>query len=187
MDSLISIVGVVLTDKLFYLEWSKKIKNTLIFNDFWDDIREGKVDGRSTIPAIDKELSIWNNKGKKTYFVIAMTISEYLSRHIISIKDSYGALKKLKDLYDSHSEILELIQFLVKLFNIELKNDVPMALASDIKATMYGIDATRVKTYIHLTTFIKALYPTYFHYLESLQASGQMKSITFDILVDKVA
>jgi hypothetical protein len=33
----------------------------------------------------------------------------------------------------------------------------------------------------------EALYPTYFHYLESLQDSGQMKSITFVSLVEKVA
>jgi hypothetical protein len=68
-------------------------------------------------------------------------VSEEVSHHIISIKDSYGALNKLKDLYDSHSK-LELIQLLVKLFNLELKNDDPMALASEIKAIMHDIDAT---------------------------------------------
>ena len=39
---------------------------------------------------------------------------------------------------------------------------------------------------MHLTAFIKSLYTTYSHYLESLQASGQMKAITLDILVDKI-
>jgi hypothetical protein len=43
-----------------------------------------------------------------------------------------------------------------------------------------------VNIYLPLTTFIKALYRTYSHYLELLQASGQMKSITFDRLVEKV-
>jgi hypothetical protein len=76
---------------------------------------------------------------------------------------------------------------MVKLFNLELKNDDPMDLASEIKSIMHDIDATRVKIDLPLTTFIKALYPTYSHYLESLQASGQMKSITFDKLVEKVA
>jgi hypothetical protein len=52
---------------------------------------------------------------------------------------------------------------------------------------MHDIEATRVKIDIPLMTFIKALYPTYSHYLESLQASGQIKSITFDKLVEKVA
>jgi hypothetical protein len=75
----------------------------------------------------------------------------------------------------------------VKLFNLELKNDDPMALASEIKAIMHDIDAIGVKIDIPLTAFNKALYPTYSHYLESLQASGQMKSITFDTLVEKVA
>jgi hypothetical protein len=52
---------------------------------------------------------------------------------------------------------------------------------------MHDIEATGVKIDLPLTTFIKALYPTYSHYLESLQESGQMKSITFDKLVEKVA
>ena len=40
---------------------------------------------------------------------------------------------------------------------------------------------------IPLTYFIKSLYPTYSHYLESLQASGQMESMAFESLVEKVA
>jgi hypothetical protein len=74
----------------------------------------------------------------------------------------------------------------VKLFNIELKDGDPVALSYEIKAIMHDIDSTGVNIDIHLMTFIKALYPTYYHYLESLQASGQMKSITFDSLVEKV-
>jgi hypothetical protein len=62
-----------------------------------------------------------------------------------------------------------------------------MALASKIKAIMHEIEATEVKTDLPLMPFIKALYPTYSHYLELLQASGQMKSVTFDKLVEKVA
>jgi hypothetical protein len=157
MHSLISIVGVVLTDKENYLEWSRKIKHTLIFNNLWDGICEGEVDGRPIIPTTNKELAIWKNKDKKAYALIVVMVSEEVSHHIISTKDSYGALKKLKDLYDSHSE-LELIQLLVKLFNLELKNDDPMDLASEIKAILHDIDATGVKIDIPLIAFIKALY-----------------------------
>jgi hypothetical protein len=109
-----------------------------------------------------------------------------VSCHIISIKHSYGYLNKLKDLYDSHSK-LELIQLLVKIFNLELKNDDSMALTSKIKAMMHHIDATGVEIDIPITTFIEALYFTYSHYHESMQASGQMKSNTFDTLVEKYA
>jgi hypothetical protein len=52
---------------------------------------------------------------------------------------------------------------MVKLFNLELKNDDPMDLASKIKAIMHDIDAIRVKIDLPLTVFIKALYPTYSH------------------------
>jgi hypothetical protein len=110
--------------------------------------------------------------------VIVATLSEEVSFHIISINDSYSALNILNDLYDTHSE-LELIQLLVKLFNLELKNDELMSLSFEIKAIMHDIEATRVKIYLPLTAFIKPLYPTYSYYIESLQASGQMKSISF--------
>jgi hypothetical protein len=51
---------------------------------------------------------------------------------------------------------------------------------------MHDNDSTIVNIYIPLTSFIKGLYPTYYHYLKSLQASGQLKSITFDNLAEKV-
>jgi hypothetical protein len=178
----------------------------LIFNDLWngiceattaneeevestateDESEEKSKSSRPTIPRSNKEHAIWKDKDQKAYVVISATVSEEVSHHIASINDSYSTLKRLNDLYDTHSE-LELIQLMVKLFNLELKNDDPMALASEIKAIMHDIDATGVKIDLPLTSFIKALYPTYSHYLESLQASGQMKSITFDKLVEKVA
>ena len=77
----------------------------------------------------DKELAIWKNKDKKAYALIAKLISEEVSCHLVSIKDWYGALKKLKDVYDSHSE-LDIIQLLRKLFNLELRGNGPMALSS---------------------------------------------------------
>jgi hypothetical protein len=171
MHSLISIVGVVLIGKENHPEWSRKIKHTLIFNDLGDGICEGENDNILAKPSSDKEFAILDNKDKKAYALITATASEEVSRHIISIKDSYDALKRLKDLYDSHSE-LELVQLLVNLFNLELKDDDSMALAFEIKSIMHNIDATRVKIDIPLTTFIKALYPTYSLYLESLKANG---------------
>jgi hypothetical protein len=60
---------------------------------------------------------------------------------------------------------------MVKLFNLELKNDDPMDLDSEIKSIMHDIEATGVEICIPITVFIKALYPTYSHYLELLQAS----------------
>jgi hypothetical protein len=49
----------------------------------------------------------------------------------------------------------------MKLFNVELKDNNPMKLASKIKALFHDIDSTGVKVDLQLTTFIKALYPTY--------------------------
>jgi hypothetical protein len=52
---------------------------------------------------------------------------------------------------------------------------------------MHDIEATGVNIDLPHIAFIKALYPTFSRYLESLQASGQMKSNTFGKLVEKVA
>ena len=62
-----------------------------------------------------------------------------------------------------------------------------MKLATEIRALFHDIEATSVNVDLQLTAFIKALYPTYSHYLESLQASEKMKNITFDKLVDNIA
>ena len=93
-----------------------------------------------------------------------------------------GSIKKLKDLYDSHFEI-EIIQLLIKLFTLELKDNDPMKLAYEIRAIFHDIDATGVKVDIQLIAFIKYLYPSYTHYLESLQASGQIKTMTLKNLL----
>jgi hypothetical protein len=108
MHFLISIIDVVLSGKLNYPEQSKKIKHTLIFSNLWDGICKGEDDIGPIKPIENKECSIWNNKYNKSYSLIVVMLSEDVRCHIISIKDSYGALKKFKDLYDSHSE-LELI------------------------------------------------------------------------------
>ena len=74
-------------------------------------------------------------------------------------------------IYMTHYE-LELIQLMLNLFNLELKNDDPMALASEITTMMDEIEATRVNIDLPLMNFIKALYHTYSHYLELLQESN---------------
>lgn len=76
---------------------------------------------------------------------------------------------------------------MVKLFNLELKYDEPLDLSYKITTIMHDVDANGIKMDIPQTTFVKALYLTYLHYLESLQASAQLKAITFDTQVEKNA
>ena len=138
MHSLISIVGFVLFGKEKYLEWFRKIKHTLIFNDLWRGICEGEGDNPPTKPTSDKEINIWENKNCKAYALITTSVNEYVSRHITRFSNAYEALSKLKKLYDSHSE-LEIVQLMIKLFNLELKNDDPLALASEVISIMHDI------------------------------------------------
>lgn len=89
-------------------------------------------DNQPTKSIDSKELTVWNMKNSKAYALIASSVSEEVNRHISSIDDACNALKKLKDLFESHSE-LELIQLQLKLFNLELKNDDPMALIYELE------------------------------------------------------
>ena len=59
------------------------------------------------------------------YALFYCYISEEVSQHIISIKYSWSDLNKLKELYDSRSK-LELIQLLLNIFNLGLKDNYPM-------------------------------------------------------------
>ena len=93
-------------------------------------------------------------------------------------------MKNLKDLYESHSEF-EIVQLMVKLFNLDLKDDNSLALAFEIRSIRHNVDVTGTKMGIRLTTFFKAFYLTYSHYLESPHSSEQLKSINFDTLVEK--
>ena len=123
---------------------------------------------------------------KKAYALIATFLNEEVSRHISPFSNAYDALKKFKELYDSHSE-LEVVQLMIKLFSLELKNDDPLALASEVRSIMHDIKNTGVEIDLPLISYVKALYPTYSQYLESLQASGNLKEITFESLEKKIA
>ena len=95
----------------------------------WDGIHEGENDIESIDTTTYKQLATRKNKDKKAYVLIGAIESKEMSHNIISIIYYYGDLKKLKDLYGSHVE-LELIQLLLSLFNLELKDNDPMALTS---------------------------------------------------------
>eukprot|EP00253_Pinus_taeda_P022521 PITA_22521 len=186
MHSLISIVRVVLTGKENHLEWSQKIKHTLIFNELWKGVCVGDRDKEPEQPTSNKEFAIWENKNNKAYVLIATSVNEEVSHHISPFSNAFKALQRLKELYDSHST-LEVVQLMIKLFSLELQNDDPLALASEVKSIMHDIKVTNVELDIPMIAFLKVLYPTYSNYLESFQENGNLKDITFDSLVKRIA
>ena len=113
-----------------------------------------------------------------------MFVNEEVSRYSLSFSNAFEAIKNLKELYDSHSE-LDVVQLMIKLFNLELKNDDPLPLESEIRSIVHDIKAIGVEIDVPLTAYVKALYLTYSHDLESLQASGKLKEISFDSLEKK--
>ena len=132
------------------------------------------------------EIAIRENKKNKAYGLIVAFVNEEVSHHISPFSNAFEALQKLKELYDSHSA-LNFVQLMIKLFSLELQNNDPLALASEVKSIMHDIKVTNVELDTRLIAFIKGLYPSYSNYLESLQANGNLKDITFDSLVKKFA
>lgn len=118
--------------------------------------------------------------------MISATVSEEVSQHILLAKTRYEALKTLKDMYDSHSE-MEFIQLMLKLFSLEVNDNDPMLVTSEIREIMHKIQAYGMKPYLPLAAFVKSFYPTHSNYLESLQASDKFKYLTFDVLVENIA
>ena len=64
--------------------------------------------------------------------MIIATGSEEVSQHIFPTKSCFEALKTLKYLYVSHSE-MEVIKLMLKLFNLEVKDNDYIPVASEIK------------------------------------------------------
>ena len=96
MHSLISIVGVIFNGKENYLEWSWKIKHTLIFNELWKGMCVGNGDKELKQPTSDKEFVIWENKNNKAYALIAASVNEDVSHHISPFSNVFESLQKLK-------------------------------------------------------------------------------------------
>ena len=55
---------------------------------------------------------------------------------------------------------MEVIQLMLKLFSLEVKDNDPMLVASEIKAIMHKIQASGMKPDLPLAAFVKSLYPT---------------------------
>ena len=86
-----------------YYEWSRKIKYTLFFNDFWKGVCEREARNPTQKHTSDKEITISRNKNSKDYTLIATLVIEEVIGCIAPFTNSFSALKNLKDLYGSHS------------------------------------------------------------------------------------
>ena len=76
------------------------------FGDKKDGDAIDEVDKSAPVPPNNtKGITLWKTKDKKAYALIIASVSEQVSRHLVSSKSVWEALKKLKYLYDSHSEL----------------------------------------------------------------------------------
>jgi len=100
MTSIGSIVRVVPNGKENYQEWFRNLKSSLVFNDLWE-VCQGKndSDGKEISPQSpdnEKQHAIWETKDKKSYALKNASVTEEVSRYIISYGTTFEALNKLK-------------------------------------------------------------------------------------------
>ena len=76
-----------------------------------------------------RSLTFGKTRIARPYSLIVSLVNQEVSRDTSPFSNSFETLNKLKELYDSYSQ-LEVVQFMIKLFNPELKNDDPLALSS---------------------------------------------------------
>ena len=76
---------------------------------------------------------------------------------------------------------------MLKSFSLEVKDNDPMQVASEIKESMHKIQVYVMKHDLPVTAFVKSLYSIHSNYLESLQASNKFKYLIFDTMVENIA
>lgn len=96
------------------------------------NIYDGKKekDGKEIEPQLPyekKQLSIQETNDKQAYVLISTSVTEEVSIYIHFSNTTPGGLNKLKEIYDSHSK-LEIIQLILKLFNLKMKDNDHMKL-----------------------------------------------------------
>ena len=65
----------------------------------------GDRDKEPEQPTSNKEFAIWENRNNKAYALIAALVNEKVSCLIFPFSNAFKALKKLKELYYSHSAL----------------------------------------------------------------------------------
>ena len=80
MQSIVSLIGETLSGKDNWMEWHRKVENTLIFNDLWFKICDGNNQPIELIYAKEKE--IWLYKNSKALALIRAYINGEVYRHI---------------------------------------------------------------------------------------------------------
>ena len=80
MQSIVSLIGETLSEKDNLMEWHRKVKNTLIFNDLWFKICDGNT--QPIEPTDVKEKETWIYKNSKALALIRASVNGEVYQHI---------------------------------------------------------------------------------------------------------
>jgi hypothetical protein len=171
-----------------YKTWSRHMHNTLIYNELWHDICDG--DTAPTKPTDATSLAKWNLKDEKALAFLCSSITKQIFVHIENSKDAWFAWNLLKKLFDTHvtSQRVDLQMKLLKQRLVD--NDDVLEYISRIKNIHMEIikgGFSKLEDSFLVSIVINGLPPSYKHFLETLQITNKLSTITFDSLSELLA
>jgi hypothetical protein len=171
-----------------YKTWSRHMHNTLVYNELWRDICDGNT--APTKPTDATSLAKWNLKDEKALAFLCSSVTEQMFVHIENSKDTWSAWNLLKKLFDT-PVASQRVDLQMKLLKQRLAdNGDVLEYISRIKNIHLEIikgDFSKLEDSFLVSIVINGLPPSYKHFLETLQITDKLSTITFDSLSELLA
>ena len=164
------------------------MQNTLIYNELWRDICDG--DTTPTKPTDATSLAKWNLKDEKELSLLCSSVTKQMFVHIENSKYAWSAWNLLKKLFDTPvaSQRVDLQMKFLK--QILADNGDVLEYISRIKniyqEIIKGIFSKLEDSFL-VSIVINGLPPSYKHFLETLQITDKLSTMTFDSLSELLA
>jgi hypothetical protein len=162
--------------------------NTLFYNELWCDICDG--DTAPTKPTDATYLAKWNLKDEKALALLCSSVTEQMFVHIENSKDAWSAWNLLNKLFDT-PVASQRVDLQMKLLKQRLAdNDDVLEYISRIKNIHLEIikgGFSKLEDSFLVSIVINGLPPSYNHFLETLQITDKLSTITFDSLSELLA
>jgi hypothetical protein len=171
-----------------YKSWSRHMHNTLIYNELWCDIFDGDISPNK--PTDATSLAKWNLNDEKSISLLHSFVTEHMFVHIENSKDAWSIWNLLKNIFDTPvaSQRVDLQMKLLKqiladngdvLDYISRINNIHQEI---IKGGFFKLEDSFLVSII-----INGLPPSYKQFLETLQITNKLSTITFDSLSELLA
>jgi hypothetical protein len=167
-----------------YKSWSQHMQNTLIYNELWRDIYDG--DTAPTKPTDATSLEKWNLKDEKALALLRSFVTEHMFVHIENSKDAWSSWNLLKRIFDTlvASQKVDVQMKLLKQRLVD-NGDVLeyISMIKNIHQEIIEGGFSKLEDSFLVSIVINGLSPSYKNFLETLQITDKLSTVTFDSLM----